>query len=137
MLFRSVTAAVYLLAKNIEVRVETPGVGPRTWPELLGATGFGFSALLLLMALLGRTADRSDLDSATRAGWLRLLMTIGATVVFIVLWPLVGFIYIAPLLISAVTAIAGGRTIRALIAYPILATAGIYALFHLLLKVPL
>lgn len=133
----AVTAAVYFLAKNIDVRIETPGVGPRTWPELLGAAGFGFSALLLLMALFGRTADRSDLDGATRTGWVRLLVTLAATVAFIVLWPVVGFIYVAPLLISAVTAIAGGRTIRALAVYPILATAGIYVLFHLLLKVPL
>jgi hypothetical protein len=39
--------------------------------------------------------------------------------------------------IAAVTAIGGGRGYRALLIYPVLMAALIYALFNLLLKVPL
>lgn len=135
--FAGLTAAIYFLANTIELRVEVPGIGPRSWPRLLAVLGFGFSIILLLVAVFGREVDRSDLDSATRPGWRRLLLTVAATIVFIVLWPLVGFIYVAPLLISAVTAISGGRTVRALAIYPVLTTVMIYVLFNLMLKVPL
>lgn len=133
----ALTAAIYVLAHGIEVRSEVPGVGPRSWPQGLGIAGLGFSIILFLTSVFGHTADRSDLDRATRTGWRRLLLTVAVTVAFIVLWPLVGFIFVAPLLISAVTAIAGGRTIQALAVYPILTTAMIYVLFNVLLKVPL
>lgn len=133
----AITGTVFLLSGAIELRVEQPGMTPRSWPQLLGGLGLALSVLLLAYAVFRPPLPRSELDAATRTGWLRLLLTIGATVVFLVVWPLLGFIVTAPVLIAAVTAIGGGRGIRALVIYPVVTAALIYALFNLLLKVPL
>lgn len=132
-----ITGTVFLLSGAIELRVEQPGMTPRSWPQLLGGLGVALSAILLLNAVLRPPLPRSELDAATRTGWTRLLLTIGATVVFLVAWPLLGFIVTAPVLIAAVTAIGGGRGIRPLVIYPVVTAALIYALFNLFLKVPL
>lgn len=131
------TGILFFLASNISVRAELPGMTPRSWPKLLAGLGFGLSLILLLTSLLAKPQDRGDLDAATGSGWGRLLMTIAATVAFMVLWPLLGFVFVAPVFISAVTAIAGGRNLISLLAYPLITTGTIYALFHLLLRVPL
>lgn len=131
------TAAVFLLAGAIDLRVEQAGMTPRSWPQLLGVLGLGLSTILLLTAVLRPPQSRSELEASTRPGWLRLLFTVAATLAFLVAWPLLGFVFAAPLFIAGVTAIAGGRGFRALLIYPVVMATLIYALFHLLLKVPL
>jgi putative tricarboxylic transport membrane protein len=131
------TGAVYLLGGAIDLRVEQPGMNPRSWPQLLGGLGFGLSVILLVTALVRPPQPRSDLDASTRPGWQRLLLTVGATLAFLAAWPALGFVFTAPVFIAAITAIGGGRGIRALLIYPIVMAALIYALFNLLLKVPL
>lgn len=133
----AVTAAVFLLAGVIELRVEQPGMTPRSWPQLLGGLGLGLSTILLITAIVRPPQPRSELEAATRTGWLRLLLTVGATLVFLVVWPVLGFVFTAPALIAAVTAISGGRGVRTLVIYPVVMAAAIYALFNLFLKVPL
>lgn len=133
----ALTAAVYLLAGAIELRIEQPGMTPRSWPQLLGGLGLALSIMLLLIAVLRPPQSRSDLEASTRPGWLRLLLTIAVTIAFLAAWPLLGFVFTAPVFIAVVTAIGGGRGFRALLIYPIVMAALIYALFNLLLKVPL
>lgn len=131
------TGAVYLLGGAIDLRVEQPGMTPRSWPQLLGGLGLGLSIILLVTALVRPPQPRSDLDASTRPGWQRLLLTVAATVAFLAAWPALGFVFTAPVFIAGITAIGGGRGIRALLIYPIVMAALIYALFNLLLKVPL
>ncbi|WP_458111103.1 tripartite tricarboxylate transporter TctB family protein [Arthrobacter sp. R1-13] len=131
------TAAVYLLGGAIELRIEQPGMTPRSWPQLLGGLGLALSIVLLLIAVLRPPQSRSELEASTRPGWLRLLLTVAATIAFLAAWPLLGFVFTAPVFIAVVTAIGGGRGVRALLIYPVVMAALIYALFNLLLKVPL
>lgn len=131
------TAAVYLLGGAIELRIEQPGMTPRSWPQLLGGLGLALSIMLLLIAVIRTPQSRSDLEASTRPGWLRLLFTVAATIAFLAAWPVLGFVFTAPVFIAVVTAIGGGRGFRALLIYPVVMAALIYALFNLLLKVPL
>ena len=132
----ALTGSVLLLANAIELRLELPGLTPRSWPTFLGALGLALSLILLITALV-KAPGPSDNESTTRAGWIKLLLAVAATIAFIVVWPLTAFVVAAPVFVSAVTAIGGGRGIRALIIYPVVMTGALYAMFNLLLRVPL
>ncbi len=131
------TGTVLLLARSIEMRVDIAGMNPRSWPTFLGGLGLALSLILLITAIAKSPAPRDEIEPATRTGWFKLLLTVAATIAFIVVWPLLGFVVTAPVFIALVTAIAGGRGIRSLLIYPVIMAAVIYALFNLLLKVPL
>ena len=132
----ALTGSVLLLANAIELRLELPGLTPRSWPTFLGALGLGLSLILLITALV-KALGPNDNESTTRAGWIKLLLAVAATIAFIVVWPLTAFVVAAPVFVSAVTAIGGGRGIRALVIYPVVMTGALYAMFNLLLRVPL
>ena len=132
----ALTGSVLLLANAIELRLEQPGLTPRSWPTFLGALGLGLSLILLITALV-KAPGPNDNESTTRAGWIKLLLAVAATIAFIVVWPLTAFVVAAPVFVSAVTAIGGGRGIRALVIYPVVMTGALYAMFNLLLRVPL
>ena len=132
----ALTGSVLLLANAIELRLELPGLTPRSWPTFLGALGLALSLILLITALV-KAPGPSDNESTTRAGWIKLLLAVAATIAFIVVWPLTAFVVAAPVFVSAVTAIGGGRGIRALVIYPVVMTGALYAMFNLLLRVPL
>ena len=132
----ALTGSVLLLANAIELRLELPGLTPRSWPTFLGALGLGLSLILLITALV-KAPGPNDNESTTRAGWIKLLLAVAATIAFIVVWPLTAFVVAAPVFVSAVTAIGGGRGIRALVIYPVVMTGALYAMFNLLLRVPL
>jgi|GEM_PF-501586 len=128
--------ALALEARRLEVRTETGGIDPRWWPELLGVTGAVLATALLVVAAV-RTVDRGDLEATTRGGLLRLVATVAVTVVYLLLWPVVGFLMATSAFLLALTALFGGRGWRTLVLFPALTTAGVYLLFHTLLEVPL
>ncbi|MEB3370058.1 tripartite tricarboxylate transporter TctB family protein [Saccharopolyspora mangrovi] len=131
------TGALVLLAKGIEVRRETDGIDPRWWPELLGMIGLALAAAYLVVAVVRPPFPRTDLEAATRRGWPLLVATVSLTAAFVALWPLVGFAVAAPVFLSAMTYLVGGRGWRTLLIYPAVVTALVYLPFHTLLKVPL
>jgi putative tricarboxylic transport membrane protein len=133
----AVTGSVFLLANLIGLRLEQPGLTPRSWPAFLGALGFGLSLILLITALVKRPSHNDDIEAATHSGWIKLLLALAATIAFIIVWPLTDFVIAAPVFVAVVTAIGGGRGIRALVIYPVVMTAALYAMFNLLLRVPL
>jgi hypothetical protein len=133
----ALTSTVLVLGRSIELRVEVPGMNPRSWPTFLGGLGLGLSLILLITAIVKSPQPRDDVEATTRSGWFKLLLTVAATIAFVVTWPLLGFLVTAPVFIAAATAIAGGRGIRQLLIYPVMVAGLIYALFNLLLRVPL
>ncbi|WP_052436505.1 tripartite tricarboxylate transporter TctB family protein [Georgenia sp. SUBG003] len=122
---------------RIEVRNETGGIDPRWWPELLGAAGLALGVLLLVVAILRPPFNRDDLEAATRQGWLRVGIAVGLSIAFVLLWPVIGFLVATPVFLVVATYVFGGRGWKTLVLFPVLMTAGIYLLFHTLLKVPL
>lgn len=131
-----VLGGLAFLARRIEVRVETGGIDPRWWPELLGTVGAVLAAALLVVAVV-RPPDRGDLEATTRTGLVRLVATVALAAGYLVLWPLVGFLVATPVFLLAAVALFGARGWRTLVLFPLLTTAGIYLLFHTLLEVPL
>jgi hypothetical protein len=131
-----VLGGLAFLARRIEVRVETGGIDPRWWPELLGTVGAALAVALLVVAVV-RPADRGDLEATTRTGVVRLVATVALAAGYLVLWPLVGFLVATPVFLLAAVVLFGARGWRTLVLFPLLTTAGIYLLFHTLLEVPL
>ena len=131
------SGALLLLARSIEVRTEADGIDPRWWPQVLGLTGLALGIILLVLTLARPPFSRADLEAATRQGWIRTVAAVGLTVVYILVWPAAGFLLATAPFLVAVTYLFGGRGWRTLVLFPVLTTAGIYLLFHTLLKVPL
>ncbi len=130
------TGVLILFAQSIELRRETGGIDPRWWPQVLGLVGLALAVLLLVVALVRPPAQR-DVEPATRPGWLRLGAAVSLAVVFVVLWPVAGFLPTAPVFLCAATYLFGGRGWKALVLYPVALSGLAFLLFHTLLKVPL
>jgi hypothetical protein len=131
------SALLYVLAGQIDLRAETGGIDPRWWPRTLGMAGVGLSVVLLAVALLRRPPEREDVEAATRSGRIRLALAVVLSLAYIVVWPVVGFATATAVLLAASTAVFGGRGLRALAVFPVGMTAALYLLFHTVLKVPL
>ncbi|GAA0895705.1 tripartite tricarboxylate transporter TctB family protein [Pseudonocardia zijingensis] len=130
-------AAVFLLARGIELRVETGGIGPRWWPQVLGAAGAALSVVLLCRAVVGAAAQREGVQEATRDGRVRVVLVVVLAALYVVAWPLAGFVVATPLFLAAGAYLFGGRGWAALLAFPVGLTALLYLLFHSVLEVPL
>jgi hypothetical protein len=128
--------ALAFLARRIELRAETGGIDPRWWPELLGTIGLVLGVALLIVSV-SRPVPRDDLEASTRSGLVRVAVIVAITAVYLVMWPVVGFLVATPVFLVAVTAVTGGRGWRALLLFPVLTTGFIYLLFQMLLEVPL
>lgn len=128
---------VVYLAGDIEVRRQSQAVGPRSWPRLLGLGGIALSLALLLCVLLRRPFARDDLESLTRLGLVRSVIAGALSVVFVLAWPLAGFVVAAIPFLVLTTFLFGGRGWRTLAIFPVGITAFIYLLFQIVLKVPL
>lgn len=129
--------AVLVLSGGIESQVDAGGVSPQWWPRTLAVVALVISVALLVVAVSRAPFARDDLNRTTAAGWRRVLVTAAASVLFIVAWDTVGFVVGCPLYLAALMALYGKRGLMALVVFPVVTTAGLYAMFHLLLRVPL
>lgn len=130
-------AVLIAASRAIEVRRETGGVDPRWWPQLLGIVGLALSVLLLVRAVTRPPLARGDVREATRDGRLRTVLAVGLAALYIMTWPVAGFLVTTPLFLLAGTYLFGGRGWKALLVFPAVLTAGIYLLFDAALQVPL
>lgn len=133
----ALSVTLLVAARGVDVRTETGGIDPRWWPQVLGVAGTALSVALLAVALMRPRLPREDLITATPTGLRRLVLALLACVALVVVWPQVGFPPAALVFVVALTALFGGRGWRTLLLFPALLTGFIYALFAVLLKVPL
>ncbi|WP_159623046.1 tripartite tricarboxylate transporter TctB family protein [Ruania rhizosphaerae] len=131
------SALLVFAAQQIEVRNETGGIDPRWWPTVLGAAALAFGVVLAAVAVLRPPFSRDELESATRAGWVRLAVSVAIAMVYLVLWPWTGYLIATLPMLVVLTWLFGGRGWKTLAVFPVVMTAFTYALFHLVLKVPL
>jgi len=125
-------------SRLIAVRTETGGIDPRWWPTVMCGVALALSLLLTVIAFTRPPFDREDLEVTNRGGWVRLAWTIVLSALYIVAWTLTGnFVIPSVILLAALMWVYDGRGWKALVIYPIVTVAGIYLLFHTLLKVPL
>ncbi len=133
----AVSAASLILALGISVRTETGGVDPRWWPLVLAGVGLALSFLLLVVSVARPPFERDDLEVASRAGWVRLVLAVAASAAYIAAWDLVGFVVPTVLFLAVLLWVFGQRRWIGLVVFPVAMTAFIYGLFQLVLKVPL
>ena len=119
-------------AQAIHVGVRTEGLGPRSWP-----TGLGVVIVLLSALLLFPHQASVEADPAASRGWLKVAGVCAAFVGYGVLWQWIDFRVCTVFLLAALTAIGGGRGIRALVLFPIGLTLLLWLIFGLGLAVPL
>ena len=142
-------AVVYLLARDIELRREVgPGqIDARFWPEVLALTGLGLAVWRLVVAVVAAPDLREDSERIQPGGVRRVVVTVLAVVAFVALWnqrtvTALGyrtelFPILTLVLLVGLVWLYGGRGVRSLVVFPVVMTAGIYVVFHLLLRIPL
>lgn len=124
-------------ALTFEIRVEQPGIGPRTWPLLIGGGAMLLSLTLLVRAAMGSRALR-DSEKATRFGLVRVATTVGLTALALVAWKSsVHYALWMPSLIVSLLLVYGARGWKGVVLVPVVVMMIVYLLFDLLLKVPL
>lgn len=130
---------VFALATQIPEGARLTQFSPRWWPELLSVLLLALSIGLAVQTLRRPSAPVEDgvPESATRQGSQRLALMLAAIVGYGVLWYFVDFRVSTAILFVALTWLGGGRGWKALILFPVLATAVLYVLFGVLLRVPL
>lgn len=126
----------WYLSQNIHVRMGGGGVDPKWWPTVLSIAASILSACMLVAALI-RQEDRSDLLQTTRDGWKRIVLGLLLTALYVFAWWQIGYVVPTALFLAALLWLFGVRSWKPLILFPVLTTALIYGLFHLLLRVPL
>jgi hypothetical protein len=127
--------ALYL-SQNIHVRMGGGGVDPKWWPTALSIVATMLSVGMLVAAFT-RPEDRSDLLQATLDGWRRVTVALGLTALYVFGWWQIGYLAPTALFLFALLWLFGVRSWKPLVLYPVITTAFIYALFQLLLRVPL
>lgn len=134
----AVGGTLLLLTQNIAEPDIATGLSPRWWPGILG----GIICLLSIgVAIKDQvvTADKSgdELTQPTRLGMIRVAAVIAAAFGYGVLWYFLDFRIATFVLVAGLASIIGGRGWRALLLFPFVVSLVLYALFVLLLKVPL
>ncbi|MFD1506707.1 tripartite tricarboxylate transporter TctB family protein [Georgenia yuyongxinii] len=132
----ALAVVVLVLSQGIESRVDSGGLAPSWWPAVLAGSALAISLALLVLALVRAPGEREDLQSGTREGLYRVLISSALSVLFLVAWEPVGFIIACPIYLAGLLATYGLRS-RGLVIFPVAVTAVIYVLFDVILRVPL
>lgn len=125
-----------VLSLTLPENVATKGVGIRWWPAVISGAGLGLGFLGLVYAIVRSTVFVPDEPRASN-GHSRLLAIIGCLVGYGILWYFIDFRLSTLILFAALVWVAGGRTWKGLVLFPILSTAALWLLFGYFLKVPL
>lgn len=128
-------AVLLVLARSIELPTRATAVSPRIWPEALAIGIIGLSVVQIVLAFVVAPKGTED-EPATRMGILRVTGFVLATFAFGLLWYYVHFLVSALVFVAALTWVAGGRGVKDLLLFPAAITVVLYALFALLLRVP-
>lgn len=142
-------AGYLFLTTQIPLRREAlPGqIDARFWPMVIAVTGVVIAIAVLAMAVTRPAPTREDLESIQPGGYLRVILTLVITGVFIAVWSLGSVILFgyrievfpvaAAVLMAALMLLYGHRRWLSLIIYSVLVTAFVYVVFGILLRIPL
>lgn len=113
------------------------GLSPRWWPGILGGIICILSIGVAIKDLMTDGKSGDELTTPTRLGMIRVAAVIAAAFGYGVLWYFLDFRIATLVLVAGLSFIIGGRGWKALLLFPLLVSFMLYALFVLLLKVPL
>lgn len=131
----AVGIAVYFFSNAIVVARVGQSFGPRWWPTALAVSMVVIGLILLLQAVVSRIS--SDEPPITKSGAFALVATLALIVVYGFAWQYFDFRAVTVVLLAGLTAISGGRGVKALVVFPVITTVILWAVFGLLLQVPL
>ncbi|RYE88324.1 MAG: tripartite tricarboxylate transporter TctB family protein [Hyphomicrobiales bacterium] len=126
-----------VLSQSIYLRMGGGGLDPKWWPTVLSILAACLSAILVGMSLFGPVANRGDLEAGHRDGWVRMLIALALSALYVFAWWQVGYLIPTVVYLVALLWSFGLRSWKGLVAFPVVTTALIYGLFHYMLRVPL
>ncbi|SNS97864.1 tripartite tricarboxylate transporter TctB family protein [Rhodococcoides kyotonense] len=128
-------AAVYFMADGIDVAREGQSFGPRWWPTALAISMVVIGLILIVQAILSRIT--SDEPPITKSGGFALTASLALIGAYGFAWQYFDFRAVTVVLLAGLVTIAGGRGLKALVLFPVATTLILWAIFGLLLQVPL
>ena len=128
-------AALWVGAGGLpQILVQTGQPGAGFWPRLLAGGLVGLGALLCVWALLGRTGD-VDVEPANPDQRLPLLFVVGVLIVYLVAWPLVGFLPSTFVAFAVLSKVMGTTRWWRAVLWSAVLTAAVWLLFAQFLQV--
>lgn len=128
-------AACLVLTSQLELSRDGGTFGPRWWPTDLSIAIIAIGLVLVIQAVISRVS--SDEPRITRSGGATLAATVAAIVGYGIAWQYLDFRAVTVVLLIGLTFLFGGRGIKALIVFPVTTTLILWAIFGMLLRVPL
>lgn len=127
---------VLIAGKDIIVRGSAE-LGPVFWPNMLGAGLILFGAVIVLNNVL-RGVRKADVPERITASGLAMFgMTMAVCIGYLLLWNVLQFWIITFVALALFTLVLGGRSWKAVLAFPAVTTAVLHFLFIVALRVPL
>lgn len=131
----AIGAVCLALTSQIDVARDVSAFGPRWWPTVLSIAMIAIGGVLVAQAVVIRTvADELDI---TRSGGLTLATTLALIVGYGCAWQYLDFRAVTVVLLAGLVFAFGGRGLKALVVFPVVTTLLLWAIFGLLLRVPL
>jgi len=130
------SCAVYIVTLGFRKFKNVP-IGPEFFPRWLAIGLFICSAVLLVQAIRGKSADDHPAPTLSLfdKGIQRLLIGVGIIVVYAISWNFLGFIIATPLALFAIMFLLGLRRYWAMIAFSLGAMIVIFCAFRYLLGI--
>lgn len=127
---------VLVAGKDIVVRGSAE-LGPVFWPNMLGVGLILFGVVIVLNNVL-RGVRKADVpERITTSGLAMFGMTMAICVGYLLLWNVLQFWIITFVALALFTLVLGGRSWKAVLAFPAVTTAVLHFLFIVALRVPL
>ncbi|MGW0160851.1 tripartite tricarboxylate transporter TctB family protein [Mycobacterium sp. NPDC003323] len=127
--------ACLVLTNQLELSRDGGAFGPRWWPTALSIAIIATGVVLVIQAVISRVS--SDEPRITRSGGITLAATVASIIGYGIAWQYLDFRAVTVVLLIGLTFLFGGRSIKALIVFPLVTTLILWAIFGLLLRVPL
>ncbi|MGB3413367.1 MAG: tripartite tricarboxylate transporter TctB family protein [Microbacteriaceae bacterium] len=128
----------FIGASVIEIYQGTPSqeLGPKFWPQMMGALFIVVGIILVIQSLRGKAKD-PEMEPTTRSGLIESAIVVAILIVQTILWGYFGFLIPSILALIAVPLALGSRKYITILLFSF-GTAGLlYGLFALLLRIPL
>lgn len=127
---------ILIAGKDIVVRGSAE-LGPVFWPNMLGIGLILFGVVIVLNNVL-RGVRKADVpERITTSGLAMFGMTLAIAIGYLMLWNVLQFWMITFVALALFTLVLGGRTWKAVLAFPAVTTAVLHFLFIVALRVPL
>lgn len=127
---------ILVAGKDIIVRGSAE-LGPVFWPNMLGASLILFGVVIVLNNVL-RGVRKADVpERITTSGVAVFGMTMAVCIGYLLLWNVLQFWIITFVALALFTLVLGGRSWKAVLAFPAVTTAVLHFLFIVALRVPL